>query len=115
MEKQDRMYLHQHDAALITLVRHAELREEFQHRMAAEKAKKVHYTRHAQVGFDGCDPETCQNKEHWFYETDDYDAVTKFDPTPITMDIIERHGLREEYEKVLKERMVMFEKLRAVK
>jgi len=34
----------------------------------------------AQTSFDGCDPETCQNKEHWFYEGD-CDA-TKLDPTP---------------------------------
>lgn len=26
------------------------------------------YTRHAEASLEGCDPQTCQNKEHWFYE-----------------------------------------------
>lgn len=27
-----------------------------------------HYTRHAEASLDGCDPKTCDNKDHWFYE-----------------------------------------------
>lgn len=30
----------------------------------------IHYTRHAESSLDGCDPKTCQIKDHWFYEVE---------------------------------------------
>jgi hypothetical protein len=106
----DRLASYQHDAALITVGWHG-LDKELQDWTAAEKDKRVHYIRHAQVGFGGCDPETCQNKDHWFYElNDELDDFAKLDPTPIAMAIIEKHGLQKEYEEKLKEWSSFFEK-----
>jgi hypothetical protein len=44
------------------------------HREIADRPEvTIHYTRHAQYSMDGCDPETCQNKEHWFYVEEEAD------------------------------------------
>jgi hypothetical protein len=111
----NRMYAFRHDAALITVARHEKLGKELHDWEMAEKTKQVRYTRHTQIGFDGCDPETCQNKKHWFYEFDGPGPRIMLDWVPTAMALIEKHGLQKEYEEVLRERMTMFEKLIAVK
>lgn len=30
--------------------------------------ENLHYTRHCEESLDGCDPKTCKDYSHWFYE-----------------------------------------------
>jgi hypothetical protein len=109
---EDWMRSMQHDAALITVARHEKLGKELHDWEIAEKAKQVRYTRHAQYGMDGCDPETCQNKEHWCYEFDGPGPRIMLDWVPTAMALIEKHGLQKAYEEVLRERTAFFEVFR---
>jgi hypothetical protein len=72
----------------------------------AEVAKRVRYTRHAQVAMDGCDPEICQDKKHWLYEPIpglDWNTC-QVDAGEIALAIIEKYGLQDVHEALLRAR-----------